>query len=935
VQVVVHPSPLVLEEELCARVAAAKAGNPLAPVLIVVPSSRLAAHVERRLVERFGVVVGVEILHHLALAERIVDTAGVSRPRVLSDALLDTLLASVVRKAPKGPLRDFVRDHPGAAVALRTTLTDLREAGVAPSDARKILGNERPELAGLYALWTDRLDALRPKGVTDDAGLAREAVPHAAAFASRYKAVFHHGAYDLIGVRVELVRALDAACEVTFLLPAHPTDSAGSFGVARARAIGGGSAAWHEVTRERPLPAASFFHTQGASAELATAAREALAAVADGTPPHEIAVVVRSFGPYAAAMDALLDAEGPTWHTSYQRPLRRDPAVARAWRAIDEAPAGPEQSLAAHAASMAALARGSMGEEGWNAPSGRAVSGLLDALRDVEILLDDSRAVPRHEALAWLDARIDAATLPPEGAGGPGIRVLDAMQARALTFDRVAIVGMNSGVFPRVGRDDPFLPDAARGPLAAATGRPVPLAAEGDGEEHLLLAMLMGSASRQLWVSWRRADEAGRPVVPSLALRDVARATGVGSDASAVGKAARTIPAHPWSRLEAWAREPGLLRRDEETLLVALESEKGAATGPVVAERRPDLATGVTLVEATDAFAPGDGAYDGRVGPGSAREKLAVTAIERLGACPLQFFFRDVLRVKAKPEPPTPFEADFAAVGVRVHDVLQRVYAGLLDERAFGSVALPTRIARARALLREAWAASACDEDTQRAAQWPVLDRISGGRWIDTLDAFLAADLTAMERAGLKPETLEGKVERVLDGALAGVVVGARLDRVLRGEGADVVGDYKTGGDLAKRVSATEMLKGRSLQVPVYSRLTGSAVELLGVGPNHVPSPVDTGDGRFARFDGFDDDAQQAGMLETLNVLGSLVSAGRFPIQPGDPCRYCDYKAACRRTHPPTLHREEHSPDVVDLRDCRKKSGKKPSLADVRGGRVS
>src|SRR5262245_32120184 len=63
VRVVSNSSSLVLERELLDRVAAAKSGDPLAPVLIVVPSARLADHVARRLVERFGAVLGVEIVH--------------------------------------------------------------------------------------------------------------------------------------------------------------------------------------------------------------------------------------------------------------------------------------------------------------------------------------------------------------------------------------------------------------------------------------------------------------------------------------------------------------------------------------------------------------------------------------------------------------------------------------------------------------------------------------------------------------------------------------------------------------------------------------------------------------------------------------------------------------------------------------------------------
>jgi hypothetical protein len=96
------------------------------------------------------------------------------------------------------------------------------------------------ETASLYTRWSDALDELEAQGsATDDVGLARAAAPHAAAFASRFATIVHHGAYDLIGVRVELVRALDRERELTFLLPADPVDASGAFGAGRARAIAG------------------------------------------------------------------------------------------------------------------------------------------------------------------------------------------------------------------------------------------------------------------------------------------------------------------------------------------------------------------------------------------------------------------------------------------------------------------------------------------------------------------------------------------------------------------------------------------------------------------------------------------------------------------------------------------------------------------------
>jgi RecB family exonuclease len=553
------------------------------------------------------------------------------------------------------------------------------------------------------------------------------------------------------------------------------------------------------------------------------------------------------------------------------------------------------------------------------------LAGLLQSMREVETILGDDRKVSREKALAWLDARADAATLPPEEADGAAVRILDAMQARGLTFSHVGLVGMNAGIFPRVAREDPFLADNSRRRLREATGRPLPIAAESAGEERLLLAMILGSTRDQLRVSWRRSDESARPIVASLALDDIARFAGLGSDAMDVEREARPLPAHPRSRLEAWAHRPGLLDRRDETVLAALASEMGADSGTAVAKRFPECAPGVALVAATESFDPRPGVYDGRIGASAVSHRMTVTALERLGRCPLQFFFRDVLRVETPKTPPTPFEADAASIGSRVHEVLRVVYTRLLGDGAFDGGDAGPRVARAREFLRKAWNAAADEDEAGRAARLPVLSGIEDRQWLRALDAFLDADLRRLHAAGLVPEALEQKASGTLEGGPPGLVFHARFDRVLRGPNGQVVSDYKTGGDVSTRVKPAAMLSGGALQVPIYALLSGSPVELLGVGLNHDPA-IDV-----AGFDGFASDEQRRGFLETLVVLANLAGQGRFPIHPGDHCDWCDYRPACRRGHPPTLFREAHATDVKDAHDCWRKTAKLPTVSAVRG----
>jgi len=917
-KIVAHASPLVLERELLDRVSGAKAADPLAAVLIVVPSRRLADHVSQRLVDRFGSVLGVSVLDHRSLAIRVLEHAGTPSRPILDEHLQETLFTRVVRRAPSGPLRDFVRDHPGAAGAMLATLTDLREAGIDPAAAARTLTGPEAETASLFARWSEALDAIGAGGTAiDDAALVRAATPHAAAFGARFAHILHHGAYDLIGVRVELVRALDRGGRFTFLLPADPVEDSGLFGVRRASAWTSSPSAIAPLTAHHAPPPVSWLHAQGARAELQSAVYEALSAVNAGAPPHEVAIVVRSFAPYAAAMDALLDDGQVSWHTSYVQPLRRDPRAAAALRAIASGDDRGPRGWAEHAGDFERLAPAEN--------DGAALAPLYAAMRGIAELLGDDRPVSRREAASWLEARADATRVRPAGADGGGVRVLDAMQARGLTFAQLNLAGMNAGVFPRVSHPDPFLSDASRLRLREATGRPLPVAAESDGEERLLLTMLMGATRDRLNVSWRRADESARPVVASLALGAVARFAGLGEDAHEAEGRARSLPAHPRSRLEAWADAPGLLEPRDEALLTALASETGADAGPAVAGRRPEWSHGVALVAATESFAPTSGAYDARVGRSALGPKLAATALERLGRCPLQFFFRHALKVTPVPRPATPFATDPAAVGTRVHAVLHDVYRRLVDEGSFAGDDLDLRVARARTLLREAWGRCGDTDTAARAARFPLLDRIETGVWIQTLDAFLAADLARLAAEGLIPASFEFEDEGSIPGAPPGLSVTVRYDRVVARAGGRVVSDYKTGGDLAARVKPAAMLSGEQLQVPVYALIAEAPVELLGAGPKHEAG--------FARFDDFASPAERDGVLETIRVALGLAVAGTFPLHADAHCAWCDFRPACRNTHPPTAFREAQADDARDARDCWDKSAKLPLLAAVRAER--
>jgi RecB family exonuclease len=221
----------------------------------------------------------------------------------------------------------------------------------------------------------------------------------------------------------------------------------------------------------------------------------------------------------------------------------------------------------------------------------------------------------------------------------------------------------------------------------------------------------------------------------------------------------------------------------------------------------------------------------------------------------------------------------------------------------------------------------------RRAARLPVLWNLILESWRESVLRFLDEDLARLAAAGWRQVDLEmvREASLVLDGERR-LQVHGRFDRLLRGPGETAcIGDYKTGGKLAEAANPTKILKLHRLQVPLYWLLgqRTADVELLGVGPDYGPGGPREED-RLVTFRGFASPEQEQGLREGLAVLADLLRRGAFPLRPDNHCNWCDYRPACRRSHPPTLEREENAGDSRDYRDVQRRSSKRPLLDRVR-----
>jgi hypothetical protein len=574
-----------------------------------------------------------------------------------------------------------------------------------------------------------------------------------------------------------------------------------------------------------------------------------------------------------------------------------------------------------------------------------AVEAILAALDDFEAL---AAAGVRFETpaatLQRLEQGIGALTLPVGALGSDGarvgedaggLRVLDLMQARGMAFDTVALVGLNAGLLPRPARVDPFLPDADRALLRSRLGRPIAIKEEGLAEEHLLLALALGSARRRLHVSWQRADDDGRARAPSLALREIGRVARGAPEIDPLVSESRRISADPLARARAAIAAHAMLPAATTAPALAIlfgAPERFRLAGAAAAlaaiggeAMRPALDAGLAYLAAIDSreVTP----FDALPGGAAPAGPWSPSRLETFGACPQQYFFRHRLRIEEWSDPEAADAIDRRDLGTLAHAVLAAHY------RASPPGAADETVAAIAAHLARLWRERAGPLAARLDALYPGLFAIESDAWVASLARFVARD-RAMLRQRRGPLEVERPIAATITlPGFGDLSLRGRVDRSLRDADGILVGDYKTGGTPENLVNRRTLLRGERLQMALYALLAESeagtgkaAVEVLGVGPRFDDEEEEA----CARLGAKEFGAIRDGLLESLAVLARLAAANRFPLSPRQGlCEYCPYTRACRRAHPATVERLQADPGLADFHRMRRKSLRKPRLADV------
>lgn len=346
-----HPQ---LERALVDDLLAVKAEDPLAPVLVVVPSDTLRRRVTGLFARGCGrTLLHLSILTFHGLSRRLVEEAtGRRHPPLTGDDAYEEATRLALDRGAGGLFAGAADTHGGCA-ALWQTLRDLKDAKISPevlSDAvadGAFPADRVTRLAALAALYREVSAVSRAAGWIDYTDLDSAAADSASksTYLRAQRRIVYYGFYDLTQAQYDVLRAVTAhAAETAVYFPVVSGDPAWAFAdrFFQRYLVGLTTRPIRVLDESAPAGQAAVVVCSGAGDEVVTCAKEILRLVEEeGFAFEEIGVVARSLDPYSDIVAREFRRHHIPFVTTAQRGLARFPlaqAVVRLLRIAEGAP---------------------------------------------------------------------------------------------------------------------------------------------------------------------------------------------------------------------------------------------------------------------------------------------------------------------------------------------------------------------------------------------------------------------------------------------------------------------------------------------------------------------------------------------------------------------------------------------------------------------
>ncbi len=537
---------------------------------------------------------------------------------------------------------------------------------------------------------------------------------------------------------------------------------------------------------------------------------------------------------------------------------------------------------------------------------------LLSALPDEPLSADHVR-----------EALCDVAC--PAARGESTVDLLGVLDARAIRYERVFLLGLNEKHFPRSFVESSLIGEGDR---AAWQSRGVRLDSRGDltAREMLLFYLAVSRSDGELSLSYLESDSSGRATAASGFLLSLLEPFGGLDSLAESDRIERILPGR-------FVLDECNIARPRDALNAAVaglfsnhfSNQSSQAPGALAwaidhADQQMSAIAGGLLAMYRRNRPGQPDRFDGRITDQDLLDHLSIrypggtvfsaSKLNRYGQCPWQFFANYVLKLKPLLTPQRQLEP--VTRGLFVHDVLFVLFSRLRS-RADGPFRLSDFDAADLAGdLQQAVDACAAEIESTRPP-YPVLWQIQKTQAHQQISEYLRSrrgrddepvhlhfelgfGVDTNESDRLDPATRPEPI--CLDTPAGEVRIEGRIDRVDRlGEGNEglFVVDYKTG----RPPTHADLAAGRNLQLPIYTE----AVERILASPSMGGAFHRIGDNSEWHFSAVKPPRgdkrtfaeRRSDAIETIGTLVAGMAAGRFDALPTHKCpAWCTYRQVCQ-----------------------------------------
>ncbi len=477
----------------------------------------------------------------------------------------------------------------------------------------------------------------------------------------------------------------------------------------------------------------------------------------------------------------------------------------------------------------------------------RAFKDVLRGLVLAESVLD-SDSMDYAAFFRDLRGAVEAATFTvPAEAGVMAASVLDA---RGLSFQAVALLGLSEGEFPKQEHEDVLLRESDR---AALRERGLPLETKLHGDEATFFYQAITRARQKLLLTRPYLAEDGQAWEASPFWVEVIRLNGDQPAVRVRGEVGEVNAAEAASHVE-WVEAARAFDVRIQNGIEALRARLSPkAAGKYEGE----------LFDLSERFSAGHG--------------WSASRLESYGTCPFEFFVVYALGLEPRQEAEEGF--DVRMLGSMLHKILEEYYSGTDLHEAAGRV----------------FASAPAEYGFRPTALW----RHQQAELTRILEKTVAALNEASQ--GYTPKKLEarlgmGEPSLVLQTSIGEIRLHGYIDRLdTAPDGTLRVIDYKSG---STAISAAHLKEGRRLQLPIYALAARDALGLGEVSSGfywHIGS-AQPSSFKLEKFEGGVNGAFQTAVAHVARHVQGI-RAGHFePKPPEEGCpSYCPAIGFCWR----------------------------------------